>query len=83
MPKNEMDFKAADSKGITPDLGIIGRKYRHQNGQQYIVGGWSYDADRNRWMIGYKAAGGVVVFMRLPEEFFGMKGKAPRFIQEQ
>ena len=79
---DEMDFKARDRNGVVPDLAIIGRRYMHQNGKRYMVGGWSFDADRQRWMIGYKALpAGVVVFMRLPEEFFGQRNGKPRFVR--
>lgn len=80
----EMDFKARDSAGITPDLMLIGNRYKHQpTGKDYMIGGWSFDADRQRWMIGYKRLpAGIVVFTRLPEEFFGhgSHGK-PRFVR--
>ena len=76
----DMDFSAPDGQGVRPDLKLIGRRYMHQNGKVYMIGGWSFDADRQRWMIGYKALpAGVVVFMRLPEEFFGLRQGKPRF----
>lgn len=78
----DMDLKAKDSHGVVPDLSMIGRTYRHLNGTEYVVGGWSMDADRQRWMIGYKALpAGVVVFTRLPENFFGRKNGKMRFVR--
>lgn len=79
----QLDFKAADGSGYVPDLSLIGRQYRHQNGKLYAIGGFSFDADRDRWMIGYIAAGGVVPFMRLPEHFFGLREGKPRFVAVQ
>jgi hypothetical protein len=79
LPKDQMNFGATDRMGMTPDLKLIGRRYKHQNGLEYIVGGWSWDADRQRWMIGYRNAGCPVVMMRLPEEFFGMHNGRPRY----
>lgn len=81
--RRDMDFNAKDRAGVAPDMTLIGRRYRHQNGKEYIIGGWSFDADRDRWMIGYKNAGGPVVFMRLPEEFFGLRNGKPRFTPVQ
>lgn len=77
------NFDAADSRGVVPDLKTIGRRFRHQNGKEYIIGGWSFDADRQRWMIGYKSAESPVVFMRLPEEFFGLSRGKLRFAPVQ
>ena len=82
-PISDMNFGHMDVTGVKPDMKMIGRRYRHQNGLEYIVGGWSWDADRQRWMIGFKNAGCPVVFMRLPEHFFGLRMGKPRFIPVQ
>lgn len=76
-------FEAADSEGAKPDMRLIGRAFKTQSGKQYVVGGWSFDADRQRWMIGYKSAESPVVFMRLPEQFYALVGRKPRFIPVQ
>lgn len=81
--KLDMDFAAADSSGYKPDMTLLNRRYKHQNGKNYFIGGFSFDADRQRWMIGYQNPGCPVVFMRLPEEFFGLRNGRPRFIPVQ
>ena len=74
---HNLDFDADDVAGRKPDLTVVGRRYRHEaTGKEYMIGGWSFDADRQRWLIGYRQAGGIVVFHRLPEEFFArVRGK--------
>ena len=83
MPRLTKHFETQDAMGHVPDLRLIGRQFKSQQGIHFIVGGWSWDADRNRWMIGFKRPDSPVVFMRLPEHFFEMHNGKPRFIPIQ
>lgn len=76
-------YDATDSKGYRPDMKLIGRNFMHHSGGLYVVGGYSWDADRMRWMIGYKQHDSPVVMMRLPENFFAMVNGVPRFVAVQ
>lgn len=62
----------ADSRGVWPDKlrPRIGRRYFHpKSGGLYRVVGYSFDSERERWVLMYQRETGGVVFSHLPEDF--------------
>lgn len=73
-----MNLKTADSIGYVPDLSLIGRKYKHwKNHKIYVVLGFQFDSERDRWTIAHKCPDDIsyenpnpVIFNRTPANFF-------------
>ena len=81
-----MNLKTADSIGYVPDLSLIGRKYKHYRNQKvYVVLGFQFDSERDRWTIAHKCPEDMsyeypnpIVFNRTPENMFQMLNTEPK-----
>lgn len=70
-----------DSQGNVPDRNIVGHRFVHtQTGMIVVIKRWSFDAERNRWLIVYKEQdlASQIEFAHLPEDFFRQKDDGKR-----
>lgn len=64
-----MNYQKPDSTGKVPDFTMIGAEYDHPNGFTYGVIGFSWDGERDLWLVNHQRGGSTVTFARSIDNF--------------
>lgn len=64
-----MNYQHSDSTGKVPDMAMVGLEYDHPNTFTYVVTGFSWDGERDLWMVNHQRGGSSVTFTRSIDNF--------------